>query len=296
MSSSEDSIAVVCVDDNASLADLTATFLERHDETVTARAETDVEAVIERLESGDDRFGIPASSVSPESVESAESTENSARTGRPTIDCIVSDYDMPGTNGLEFLEAVRALDSDIPFILFTGKGSEEIASEAISAGVTDYLQKQTSPDQYLVLANRVRNAVESYRARRALERSELLFDAIFEDPMTFLGILDPDGTLTNVNRTALEFVGTTRTALLGESFWELPWWNHSAELQAELREWIRRAADGEYVEYEASHYDPDGECVVIDGTIRPVVRGSEVVALIAEGRANDSEQRERIRL
>lgn len=58
MPSSEDSVAIVCVDDNASLADLTATFLERHDETrdLTARDETDAEAVVERLESGDDRF------------------------------------------------------------------------------------------------------------------------------------------------------------------------------------------------------------------------------------------------
>jgi DNA-binding NtrC family response regulator len=57
------------------------------------------------------------------------------------IDCIVSDYEMPEQNGLEFLESVREEYEDIPFILFTGKGSEEIASQAISAGVTDYLQK-----------------------------------------------------------------------------------------------------------------------------------------------------------
>ncbi|WP_340102307.1 response regulator [Salinibaculum salinum] len=57
------------------------------------------------------------------------------------IDCIVSDYDMPGMNGIEFLEAVREECPDLPFILYTGKGSEEITSETISAGVTDYLQK-----------------------------------------------------------------------------------------------------------------------------------------------------------
>lgn len=49
MPSSEESIDVVCVDDNGSLAELTATFLERHGDTFTARAETDAEAVLERL-------------------------------------------------------------------------------------------------------------------------------------------------------------------------------------------------------------------------------------------------------
>jgi len=49
------------------------------------------------------------------------------------VDCIVSDYDMPRTNGIEFLEAVRDQHPELPFILYTGKGSEEVAGEAISA-------------------------------------------------------------------------------------------------------------------------------------------------------------------
>lgn len=77
---------------------------------------------------------------------------------------------MPGMNGIEFLESVRAIDEDLPFILFTGKGSEEVASEAISAGVTDYLQKQSGTDQYTILANRITNAT----SRNSLGSSERL--------------------------------------------------------------------------------------------------------------------------
>ncbi len=51
-------------------------------------------------------------------------------------------------DGIEFLEAVREGHRDLPFILYTGKGSEEVASDAISAGVTDYLQKGSGTDQY----------------------------------------------------------------------------------------------------------------------------------------------------
>ncbi|MFW5938625.1 MAG: PAS domain S-box protein, partial [Halanaeroarchaeum sp.] len=58
-----------------------------------------------------------------------------------------------------------------PFILFTGKGSEDVASDAIAAGVTDYLQKERGSGQYTVLANRIENAVDQYRTT---ERAETL--------------------------------------------------------------------------------------------------------------------------
>jgi len=86
------------------------------------------------------------------------------------FECVVSDYDMPGMNGIELLDAVRDAHPDLPFILFTGKGSEEVASDAISKGVTDYLQKETGTEQYAVLANRIENAVDGYRTERELER------------------------------------------------------------------------------------------------------------------------------
>ncbi len=86
------------------------------------------------------------------------------------VDCVVSDYDMPGGNGIEFLERVREQHPRLPFILFTGKGSEEVASDAVSVGVTDYLQKEAGIDQYTVLANRIVNATEKYWTETALER------------------------------------------------------------------------------------------------------------------------------
>jgi PAS domain S-box-containing protein len=76
---------------------------------------------------------------------------------------------MPNQNGIEFLRSVREIYPDLPFILFTGKGSEEVASEAISAGVSDYLQKESGTDQYTVLANRIANLVSQYRAVSAVE-------------------------------------------------------------------------------------------------------------------------------
>jgi len=88
------------------------------------------------------------------------------------VDCIISDYNMPTQNGIEFLHTVREEHPGLPFILYTSKGSEEIASEAITAGVTDYLQKEASPSHYQLLANRVKNTVSQYRAQEELARNE----------------------------------------------------------------------------------------------------------------------------
>ena len=93
-------------------------------------------------------------------------SEGLDRLAADDFDCVVSDYEMSGETGIEFLRTIRERNPDLPFILFTGKGSEEIASDAISAGATDYLQKQIGSDQYTVLANRIENAVEQYRAKQ----------------------------------------------------------------------------------------------------------------------------------
>ena len=108
------------------------------------------------------------------------------------FDCVVSDYEMPDTDGIEFLEQVRETDPAVPFILFTGRGSEAIASEAISAGVTDYLQKQPGADQYELLANRIKNAVEGYRAEQELEQIRDFFEEA--EQLGNLGAWEFDGS------------------------------------------------------------------------------------------------------
>ena len=138
MSGTVDPIRVLHVDDEPRFTDLTREFLERADDRIDVRTAASVNEALELLHDAD-------------------------------IDCVVSDYDMPGRNGIEFLATVRETRPDLPFILYTGKGSEEVAGEAISAGVTDYLRKDTGPEQYSILANRVANAVEGCRAQRRLE-------------------------------------------------------------------------------------------------------------------------------
>lgn len=87
------------------------------------------------------------------------------------VDCIVSDYDMPETDGLEFYRQVTERYGAVPFILLTGRSDEAIGGEAINAGVDDYIRKEdvTERDDFAVLANRVESVVSSRTARETFE-------------------------------------------------------------------------------------------------------------------------------
>jgi PAS domain S-box-containing protein len=136
------------------------------------------------------------------------------------VDCVVSDYDMPRTNGIEFLEAVREQHPDLPFILFTGKGSEEVAGEAISAGVTDYIQKGPDTERFVVLANRITNAVERHRARKRAEATTERLQRIYERIDDGFVALDDGWQFTYVNQRAAELLDSSPEELLGTSLWD----------------------------------------------------------------------------
>ncbi|EMA33122.1 hybrid sensor histidine kinase/response regulator [Haloarcula japonica] len=136
------------------------------------------------------------------------------------VDCIVSDYEMPDQNGIDFLESVREDYPDLPFILYTGRGSEAVAGDAISAGVTDYLQKSSDTSHYALLANRIVNAVEQYRSQRALEESkDRLSLFIDQSPLGFVEF-DRDFEIIRVNDTLTDIFGYTEDELVGET-WEV---------------------------------------------------------------------------
>lgn len=139
-------IRVLHVDDNPDFADL-ADFLERKR----------------------DHLHVESEASPTDALEHVRDRE---------FDCIVSAHDMPEMTGIELLEAMQEEDATLPFILFTGKGSEEVASEAVSAGVADYLQKESGTEQYTLLANRIENAVERYRSQRVAERQKRRLEAL----------------------------------------------------------------------------------------------------------------------
>jgi PAS domain S-box-containing protein len=173
---------VLCVDDDPNFAELTAKMLELRSDRIDATPVDSPRVALDRLrESG--------------------------------VDCVVSDYDMPEMDGLSFLSEARAIDSDLPFVLFTGKGSEEIAGEAIRAGVSDYIQKGAGRERYDLLTRRVENASEQARERRRRRIAEQRYRQLFEQSVVGIG-MSQDGVYREVNSRLAELFGYERSELV----------------------------------------------------------------------------------
>ena len=130
-----------------------------------------------------------------------------------TVDCIITDYKMPVIDGLEFAKKIRE-QSNVPIIIFTGQGSEEIASKAFSIGVNSYIQKSIDPGVWEVLLKEVRNHSTSNIAQKQLVESENKYRTFLEnsaDGVTFIV-----GTEIRFgNKKAAEMLGYTREELIG---------------------------------------------------------------------------------
>ncbi|QCC51792.1 PAS domain S-box protein [Halapricum salinum] len=177
-------VRILHVDDNRDFAALTATYLERESEAFTILSEHSAGAGLDRLRTAD-------------------------------VDCIVSDYQMPGENGLEFFEGIPDQYAHLPFILFTGQGSEEVASDAFSLGVTDYLQKEVGGDQYTVLANRIEQAVANAQFQRRVELTRERFKTLVEESSDAILVVGPTGKIRYATPATEHVLGRTPDELLG---------------------------------------------------------------------------------
>ena len=90
----------------------------------------------------------------------------------------------------------------------------------------------------------------------------------------------------------MEYTEVDEEEVTGKPFWETPWWQVDEELREDARRWTERAAEGEYVEFEAEHVLPDGGKANVSGVFRPVTEDGEVTSLVVSAR-DITERKER---
>ena len=135
-----------------------------------------------------------------------------------SFEIIISDYEMPGMSGLDLLRSYKSKGVNIPFILFTGKGREEVVIEAINEGAAFYLQKGGDPPSlYAELAHKIRQAVKASAAQKALSDSEEKFRRLFETAFDGIIILS-DFTIVDCNNQAAVLFNTDKKNLIGYDF------------------------------------------------------------------------------
>jgi PAS domain S-box-containing protein len=163
-------IRVLHVDDEVEFLDLVSFFLKRE---------------------GD--FEVDTTTTAESALEKMQS-EN--------YDAVVVDYSLPGMDGIELLKILRAKGLQIPFVLFTGKGKEETAVQALNCGADFYLQKGASTQlQFTELANMLRKSVQSNRSDAAAREGERFLSSVFSSIQDGISVLDKDLNILRVNQT-----------------------------------------------------------------------------------------------
>ncbi|WOF17198.1 PAS domain S-box protein [Methanoplanus sp. FWC-SCC4] len=152
-------------------------------------------------------------------------TASSAKAGLNKIvennyDAIVSDYEMPETDGIEFLKKVRSSGNDVPFIIFTGRGREDVVIDALNYGVDFYVQKGGQPKaQFAQLTNKITQAVRRKRAEKNLIHSELKYKALFNSTGAATVIVNKKGTILLSNAGYEKLSGYSCAELDGQMNW-----------------------------------------------------------------------------
>ncbi|MFB6078352.1 MAG: PAS domain S-box protein [Halarchaeum sp.] len=210
------------------------------------------------------------------------------------IDCVLSAYGLPARTGVEFLERVRDAYPELPFVIFTEEGSERIASEAISAGVSDYFVKDASESQYSSLATRLAALVETYRESRIVETAEANWREAKQ----------------RVNDVYYMFTGDWSELLYVNSAYEDVWGGPISELRADPSafldyvhpddravavESMRRLSNGESTDIEYRVRSPDGGTRWVRGVSEPIRNADGEVVRVTGAVRDVSELKERER-
>jgi PAS domain S-box-containing protein len=146
-------------------------------------------------------------------VDTASSvTEALEKLKQTNYGAIVSDYQMPGKDGLQFLKELRDMENSLPFIVFTGKGREEIAIKALNLGADHYINKLGDPETvYGELLHSIRKA-----AKEKHDEEQLLYQAqLMQNVDEAIIASDETFTLTSWNQGAERTYGWKANEVIG---------------------------------------------------------------------------------
>ncbi len=191
------------------------------------------------------------------------------------FDCIISDYQMPELNGIEFAE--RILSSiEIPFILYTGEGSERVAEQAFKVGISSYLRKEMEPAHYQVLVSTIRNLVTQHKTGEMLQNKTNELDNLVTTSLDIIFTVDMRDKIVRGNPAFQRLFGFTpyENETLGFDLFQ---YIHEDDL-ARTRDIIRqlRVLERNQCQCTARWYTKNGEIRYLESSITVIIKDEKV--------------------
>ncbi len=121
------------------------------------------------------------------------------------FDLVITDYRIRWTDGLKVLDKIKKEFSDVPVIMFTGTGNEEIVVQAMKGGLDDYVVKTSS--HFVRLPAAVRTVLERREEKKALIKAEELYERLFENIPIGLYCVKMNGEIVAVNEAMVNIIG-----------------------------------------------------------------------------------------
>ena len=252
-------INVLCVDDSPSLLHIMKQFLEKSGE-----------------------FTV-------DTAPSARTALQNLRT--KCYDAVVSDFQMPEISGLEFLSIVRKEHPFLPFIIFTGKGREDVVIEAFEKGADSYVQKGGAPvPQFAELSQKIIQAVERNQIKEKLRESEEKYRHIVETTPDMIWEIDPEGIFTYISPQSKSVLGFPPGEIIGTSIFSLVKPESIARITSILRS---HQHDSEsFYQFEVLTYHRDGSPKILEiRSVRVTVNDNQLKGFL--GIAKDITERKR---
>lgn len=213
-------------------------------------------------------FRMMMETLAAASVESAFSGEEAMKSlASRSYDAVVSDYQMPGMSGIELLKNIRSGGADVPFILFTGRGREEVVIEAINSGADYYLQKGMDPmSQFTELTHMINRAVVERREREDLRTTNQRLEALVNNMHDAVALFDLELRVFFVNPAFEKILGWSRQEVTGM---KVPWVPEE-ELGVTRNRLMEIARTGKPVHYEGLRRSKDGKALNFHISMAPI--------------------------
>ena len=229
------------------------------------------------LAGGDDWRMRVAAALEPAWTVAEAATEREAHerlAADVPVHGVVAAQTLSEGGGLSLLEHVRKRSPDLPFVLYSADDDGSVASAAIAAGVDDFVVD--------IDGQRLHEALDQGSDRARRRRRARQFEALFDDPHSYMWVLEPDGRVRQANETVLQHVNERDPDVRGELFWDLPWWA-SADERERVQDAVDRTAAGEVIQCETS-VERTGKSLTIELSFQSVTGADgQVQSLLVEG-------------